>query len=259
MRNLTKVEEAFFLESGRAEITSPVPYITVDNFPKLGLLSALSFLEWVPENPEGIVSLPSSKTGNHFLKNTRYLLENWDSQEVKKLLDHYALGEAAKPDLRGLHFVQAGEFYPIHSSQHNSLWNFVYSNYIEGLGFDEEKALLINSDEIELAEGKNFMEVFPDFTIDLSLRLREAKSNLEKLQQQSIFRIDNWCVEYEAKIRDRGGIGFFLGGIGPDGHIAFNTRGANHYDATRLTGTNFETQAVTASDLGELKFRETAW
>ena len=59
--------------------------------------------------------------------------------------------------------------------------------------------------------------------------------------------IDSLAME---KIRDLGGIGFFLGGIGPDGHIAFNTRGSDHYTTTRLTSTNFETQAQAAGDLG---------
>jgi len=65
--------------------------------------------------------------------------------------------------------------------------------------------------------------------------------------------IDNWCSEYEEAVRQKGGIGFFLGGIGPDGHIAFNTRGSDLYSTTRLTHTNFETQAVAASDLGGIE------
>lgn len=65
--------------------------------------------------------------------------------------------------------------------------------------------------------------------------------------------IDDWCVEYERKIRALGGIGFFLGGIGPDGHIAFNTRGSDHFSTTRLTETNFETQAQAAGDLGGIE------
>jgi glucosamine-6-phosphate deaminase len=253
MKNLSKVEQAFYRESGSPVISTAASYILVDNFPKLGLMSALSFLEWVSENPEGVISLPSSKTGQHFLKNTHMLLDNWNNLNGKQLLERYGLRGVKKPDLRGLHFVQAGEFYPIHSVQHNSLWNFVDTNYIKAFEFDRQMALLINSDEIELAEGKTFDEIFPGYLIDLSLRFREAKNHLEKLQQESIFKIDNWCDEYEARIRDKGGIGFFLGGIGPDGHIAFNTRGANHYEPTRLTGTNFETQAVTAGDLGGIE------
>ena len=65
--------------------------------------------------------------------------------------------------------------------------------------------------------------------------------------------IDQWCGEYEQRIRDKGGIGFFLGGIGPDGHIAFNTRGSHIFSVTRLTDTNFETQAVAAGDLGGIE------
>jgi glucosamine-6-phosphate deaminase len=113
--------------------------------------------------------------------------------------------------------------------------------------------MLINSDEISLAGGKHYSEVFPDFRIDLSLKYREPQNELEKLQQASILKISDWCRNYEEKIREIGGIGFFLGGIGPDGHIAFNTRGSDHHSPTRLTPTNFETQAVAAADLGGIE------
>jgi glucosamine-6-phosphate deaminase len=65
--------------------------------------------------------------------------------------------------------------------------------------------------------------------------------------------IDNWCVNYENAVREKGGIGFFLGGIGPDGHIAFNTRGSDLFSTTRLTQTNYETQAQAAGDLGGIE------
>jgi glucosamine-6-phosphate deaminase len=60
-------------------------------------------------------------------------------------------------------------------------------------------------------------------------------------------------MDYETKIREMGGIGFFLGGIGPDGHIAFNVRGSSTYSVTRLTGTNYETQAGASADLGGIE------
>ena len=53
-----------------------------------------------------------------------------------------------KPSLRGLHFVQIDEFYPINPKQHNSFYNYVYNYYIKGFDLDPDKALLINSDEI---------------------------------------------------------------------------------------------------------------
>ena len=152
-----------------------------------------------------------------------------------------------------MQFVQLDEFYPISSQQHNSFYNYVVNYYIQGFGLDINKALLINSDEIPLVDNKHFSEVFPDLKVDLSLRYRECKTAREQMQQQSIFMIDNWCSNYEKQIREKGGIGFFLGGIGPDGHIAFNTRGSDFYSTTRLTATNFETQAVAASDLGGIE------
>ena len=251
--NFSEVEQQFLNESKLQKNTTRIPYIAVDSFPKLGMLSAMSFLEWVSANHQGVVSLPTGKTARYFLQFTRLLLENWDNKKVRDLRDRYGLVNVKKPSLEGLRLVQMGDFYPISSKQHNSLYNFILKNYIEELNFDINKALLINSDKIDLAEGKHFSEVFPDFQIDLTLRYREAKTKQEQLQQQSIFMIDQWCTGYESGIREMGGIGFFLGGIGPDGHIAFNTRGSDHHSATRLTQTNFETQAITATDLGGIE------
>ncbi len=249
----SKVETRFYEISGKPEITTEIPYITVDNFPRLGQFTSLRFLEWVNENPEGLISLPTGKTPEFFIKWTQYLLENWDNKLGKQYLEEFGLGDMKKPDLSGLSFVQIDEFYPINPKQHNSFYHYVKNFYIKGLGLDPSRALLINSDEIPLYNGMHYNEVFPDLNIDLSLRFREPKSSAEKIQQQSIFMIDDWCIRYEDAIREKGGIGFFLGGIGPDGHIAFNTRGADLYSTTRLTPTNFETQAQAASDLGGIE------
>src|SRR5665647_1380025 len=253
----TKVERSFFLDSGRKQITTKLPYIVVNNFPSLGLLTSLRFLEWVADNPGGVISLPTGKTPEYFIKWTQYLLKNWDKPEARKIREKNGLFLDKKPSLKGLHFVQIDEFYPINPKQHNSFFDYVINFYIKAFDLDPAKALLINSDEITLAENKHFTEVFPDNLIDLTLRNREALNPFEKLQQESIFQIDNWCTNYEKKIRALGGIGFFLGGIGPDGHIAFNTRGTDHNSTTRLTATNFETQAASAGDLGGIEVSRT--
>jgi glucosamine-6-phosphate deaminase len=250
---LSKTEVAFLKESGVDKIGTLIPYLTVDNFPKLGLITACRFLEWAAENPDGVISLPTGKTPEYFIKWTQYLLENWDNDKGNEIRSRYGLEDVKKPVLNNLHFIQIDEFYPIASSQQNSFYHYVNKYYIEGFGLDPKKALLINSDEIPLAEGKSYKEIFPDSKVDLSLRYREYTNELERLQQISIYMIDQWCAEYEAKIREKGGIGFFLGGIGPDGHIAFNTRGSDLFSTTRLTETNFETQAVAAGDLGGIE------
>jgi glucosamine-6-phosphate deaminase len=253
----TKVEQSFFLHSGRKQITTKLPYIVVNNFPSLGLLTSLRFLEWVADNPGGVISLPTGKTPEYFIKWTQYLLKNWDKPEALKVREKNGLFLNKKPSLKDLHFVQIDEFYPINPKQHNSFFDYVTNFYIKAFNLDPAKALLINSDEITLAEGKHYTEVFPDNLIDLTLRNREPLNPVEKLQQESIFQIDNWCTNYEKKIRALGGIGFFLGGIGPDGHIAFNTRGTDHNSTTRLTATNFETQAASAGDLGGIEVSRT--
>ena len=249
----SQVEKIFLQQAGIDQMTTKMPYITVENFPKLGMLASLRFLEWINENPNGVISLPTGKTSEYFLKYTHFFLENWDNKNGQDLLNSYGLSGVKKPDLRGLQFVQTDEFYPISSKQHNSFCNYVENYYINGFGLDPKKALLINSDQIILAEGKTYNEVFPNLILDLSLRYRDAKSPVEKLQQKSILLIDDWCSAYEQQVREKGGIGFWLGSIGPDGHIAFNTRGSDHFSTTRLTATNFETQAVAAGDLGGIE------
>ena len=249
----TAAEKAFLDQSGIRHASTRIPYVVVDNFPKLGMLASLRFLEWVCGHPEGVISLPTGKTPEYFIKWTQFLLHHWDAERGLQIRRQVGMESLHKPDLSRLHFVQIDEFYPISSKQHNSFYHYVMQFYIRGFGLDPSRALLINCDDIPIAGGKHFTEVFPDGAIDLSLRTRETRSMAEQWQQASIFMIDQWCSEYESRIRDLGGIGFFLGGLGPDGHIAFNVRGSDPFSTTRLTETNFETQAVAAGDLGGIE------
>ena len=252
MVNYTSVEQRF-LQNGFRQYPTNVPYITVANSPEMGLLIALRFLEWVGENPDGVVSLPTGKTAASFIFWVKRILAEWDAPGAADFRAAHGLFLAHKPSLAGLHFVQTDEFYPISPAQHNSAYNYVRKYYVEEFGLDASKGLFINCDEIPLMDGKHYSEVFPDHRVDLSLRFREDRSPLELLQQLSIFKIDDWCSAYEQRIRDMGGIGFFLSGIGPDGRIALNVRGSDFNSTTRLTATNFETAADTASDLGGIE------
>ena len=42
------------------------------------------------------------------------------------------------------------------------------------------------------------------------------------------------CANYEARIQAAGGIDLFMGGVGPDGHIAFNEPGSSLSSLTRM-------------------------
>ncbi len=50
------------------------------------------------------------------------------------------------------------------------------------------------------------------------------------------------CDAFEAKIKSLGGIKLFLGGIGPDGHIAFNEPGSSLYSKTRIKTLTYDTR-----------------
>ena len=52
------------------------------------------------------------------------------------------------------------------------------------------------------------------------------------------------CSRYEAKIKSVGGIDLFLGGVGADGHIAFNEPGSSLTSRTRDKALNHDTKLV---------------
>lgn len=253
---LSPVERRVLQDSPFADLYAPtekIRTIVVDNFPSLGKLAAMRFIEWVQQNPGGVVSLPTGKTPEHFIRWVMHLVEHWGEDEVMGELAAYDIDPKTKPDMASLHFVQIDEFYPIDPDQGNSFYSYVNRFYIDGFGMDRNKALLINCNEIGLLPGQTLMGIWPDGEVDLSLRYRAAQTAREQRQQQALMRVDQWCQDYEHRIRDLGGIGFFLGGIGPDGHVGFNVRGSDHFSTTRLTQVNYETQAAAAGDLGGIE------
>ncbi|HEX7356234.1 MAG TPA: glucosamine-6-phosphate deaminase, partial [Ignavibacteriaceae bacterium] len=252
----SKVEQYYLTQSQKELIYKPtekIPVIQVTNFPELGKMTALRFIEWMQQNPGGVVSLPTGKTPEHFIKWVAYFLKNWTKDDVVDILKKVELDPGKKPSMDSLRFVQIDEFYPIDSHQHNSFYYYIQKYYFSNWGLDTKKALLMNINEIPTPNNLSLSEIFPDENIDLSLRTRWASTTLERHQKQTIELVDQFCTDYEKKIRDMGGIGFFLGGIGPDGHIGFNVMGSDHYSTTRLIQTNYETQAAAATDLGGIE------
>ncbi|KAJ3067927.1 Glucosamine-6-phosphate isomerase 1 [Podochytrium sp. JEL0797] len=62
--------------------------------------------------------------------------------------------------------------------------------------------------------------------------------------------LEKECTEYEAKIAAVGGIELFMGGIGPDGHIAFNEPGSSLSSRTRIKTLAYETMIANARFFG---------
>ncbi len=58
------------------------------------------------------------------------------------------------------------------------------------------------------------------------------------------------CAQYEEKIAKAGGIDLFLGGVGVDGHIAFNEPGSSLVSRTRDKELNYDTRLVNSRFFG---------
>ena len=167
-KNIASNVEAKALAASQFEsIYTPeekMPSIIIDNFPTLGKLAALRFLEWVQQNPGGVISLPTGKTPEHFIKWVQYLLGNWEKTETKTLLEEAGIDPAVKPDMKSLYFVQIDEFYPISPKQTNSFYSYVKHFYIKGFGLDPQKAMLIDCSKIALEPDEKLEDIWPDST-----------------------------------------------------------------------------------------------
>ncbi|KAF0322810.1 glucosamine-6-phosphate isomerase [Colletotrichum asianum] len=62
--------------------------------------------------------------------------------------------------------------------------------------------------------------------------------------------LDAECAAYEDKIKAAGGIDLFLGGVGPDGHIAFNEPGSSLASRTRVKTLAMDTIRANARFFG---------
>lgn len=260
--SISRVEDYFAKKYDNPDIESAyekIRVLEVDHYVTLGQFTALRFLEWVAANPGGVIALPTGKTPEFFIKWTQYYLENWQVEAESGILKKIGLDGEKVPDMKSLPFFQLDEFFPIHPEHERSFQYFIRNFYINGLGLDPKKAHLIDTYHFskvmqeQLGGIKDVATVFPDGVIDLSLRVKHPANEREALRKQVIKHFDQFCEDFENDIRKAGGIGFFLGGIGPDGHIAFNVRGSSHHSHTRLTQINYETQAAAATDLGGIE------
>ncbi|MEO8168358.1 MAG: glucosamine-6-phosphate deaminase, partial [bacterium] len=97
------VEVLALKASGHKDLYSPMEKIKViemPNFPALGKLTALRFIEWVLKNPGGVISLPTGKTPEHFIKWVGRILSKWGSKEIGTLLESYGIAMTAPPDMK---------------------------------------------------------------------------------------------------------------------------------------------------------------
>ncbi len=258
-QQINSIVENYFITKNEKLVSYPsekIKVVEIENPFELGKLTALRFIEWVIANPNGVISLPTGKTPEYFLKFLKYYKKNWHDPLIQKELKNLGINTTDFPDTRNLKFIQIDEFFPINPKQENSFNHYLKTYYFPLLNLKPENIHTINPYELPFIKNKNIdldQLFFDTKKIDLTLFTREPKNDLEKMQKQVLEEINKYCEDYEQKIRDLGGIGFFLGGIGPDGHIAFNMQGSPFNSKTRLIQLNYPSSAASASDLGGMR------
>lgn len=248
----TNVEKAFLDKSGRQRTYKgeQIAVVEVQNVYELGQLVAIAFLEWVSTHPTGVIALPTGRTPEYFIKTIERYRTSWsEPRVVKELRDLGYNPGSAFPDTSKLKFVMLDEFFPMSTAHRNSFCNYIRNFYVGPLNIPSDNVM----DFDLVARGiitANEMETFDGIDVDLSLLTRDAKTPQEAKSKAVLTKVQQYCDVFEEKVRDLGGIGFFLGGIGPDGHIAFNQEGGDLKSRTRLVNFNYPTAAAAAGDLG---------
>lgn len=116
------------------------------------------------------------------------------------------------------------ELIRIHKAGEISFENVVTFNMDEYVGLDE-----------------NHTESYHYFMYDnLFNHINIPKKNVNILNGNAK-DLEKECTDYEKKILKAGGIDLFLGGIGPDGHIAFNEPGSSLASRTRVKTLRYDT------------------
>ena len=217
----SKVEQVFLHDSGLSMRYAPVEKVTsiqVENVYELGKLVSLRFLEWALDHPEGVIALPTGRTPEYFIKTMERLKETWREQQTQAELLKYGFPEtslAEFPMLSGLTFVMLDEFFPMSPKHRNSFCNYIELFYTSMMDINPQKVLkfdLVAAGVLTEAE----INMFSDIDVDLSLLSRDVDevqlSAERKVQRGVLLKVEQYCQQFEARVRALGGIGFFLGG-----------------------------------------------
>lgn len=109
MSIFSPVETAFLARSGKAskyEAIEQTHIIEVENVYELGKIVALRFLEWVQQNPSGIVALPTGRTPEYFIKTLDLLRNTWKSEATQTDISELGFSSCTEfPDMSNLKFA----------------------------------------------------------------------------------------------------------------------------------------------------------
>ena len=103
-----------------------------------------------------------------------------------------------------------------------------------------ENVITFNMDEY-VNIPKDHPESYHSFMWNNLFSHVDAKEKNVNILNGNASDLEAECVNYEKKIKEVGGIKLFLGGIGPDGHIAFNEPGSSLTSRTRVKTLTYDT------------------
>ena len=88
---------------------------------------------------------------------------------------------------------------------------------------------------------KDHPQSYYTFMWDNFFRHIDIKPENANILNGNALNLEKECEDYEKKIESYGGINLFMGGIGPDGHIAFNEPGSSLASRTRIKSLTTDT------------------
>ncbi|AHE62491.1 glucosamine-6-phosphate deaminase [Borrelia parkeri] len=148
-------------------------------------------------------------------------ISKWAANHVAMRIKKF-LPTKEKPFILGL---------PTGSSPIGMYKHLIEMNKLGKISF--ENVVTFNMDEY-IKLDKNHPESYHSFMwSNFFSHIDIKKENIHMLNGNATNLI-NECEEYENKIKSYGGIMLFVGGIGPDGHIAFNEPGSSLSSRTRI-------------------------
>jgi glucosamine-6-phosphate deaminase len=96
-----------------------------------------------------------------------------------------------------------------------------------------ENVVTFNMDEY-VGLPENHLQSYHSFMWNNFFNYVNIKPDNVNILNGNATDLDVECTRFESKIKAMGGIDLFLGGVGPDGHIAFNEPGSSLTSRTRV-------------------------
>jgi glucosamine-6-phosphate deaminase len=156
------------------------------------------------------------------------LVSKWAAGYVAKRINEHAAGEA-KPFVLGL---------PTGSSPLGMYKELIMLNKAGKVTF--KNVVTFNMDEYVNIPEKHPESYHSFMWNNFFSHIDIPKSNVNILNGNAP-DLEAECANYEERIKKAGGVTLFVGGIGPDGHIAFNEPGSALSSRTRVMALTYDT------------------